>query len=170
MGVYQCSDSLCSKCLLLRFGGGGGRYRCVAATLLNMIWVWSCTLFVMLCMQFGTLTGFLVCLLSFQNCIFYHGCSVALQLLFSMCWTWSRQRRRRGRRPHDVHVRCFEVHGTIHMMAAKSTTWSYLKRAWDNDLTFERASRSLAKTGFLGPPETVISCRVFDVFRRWGWI
>ena len=82
----------------------------------------------------------------------HHGCSVALQLLFSMCWTWSRQRRRRGRRPHDVHVRCFEVHGTIHMMAAKSTTWSYLKRAWDNDLTFERASRSLAKTGSLGPP------------------
>ena len=25
------------KCSLLRFGGGGGRYRCVAATLLNMI-------------------------------------------------------------------------------------------------------------------------------------
>ena len=49
--------------------------------------------------------------------------------------------------PHDVHVRCFEVHGTIHMMAAKSTTWSYLKRGWDNDLAFERASRSLAKTG-----------------------
>ena len=24
----------------------------------------------------------------------------------------------------------------------------YLKRAWDNDLKFERASRSLAKTGF----------------------
>ena len=48
----------------------------------------------------------------------------------------------------DVHVRCFEVHGTIHTMAAKSATWSYLKRAWDNDLTFERASRSLAKTGF----------------------
>ena len=40
LDVYQCSDSLCSKCLLLRFGGGGGRYRCVAATLLNMIWVW----------------------------------------------------------------------------------------------------------------------------------
>ena len=77
----------------------------------------------------------------------HHGCSVALQLLCSMCWTWSRQRRRRGRRPHDVHVRCFEVHGTIHMMAAKSATWSYLKRAWDNDLTFERASRSIAKTG-----------------------
>ena len=33
------------------------------------------------------------------------------------------------------------------MMAAKSTKWSYLKRAWDNDLAFERASRSLAKTG-----------------------
>ena len=32
-------------------------------------------------------------------------------------------------------------------MAAKSTTWSYLKRAWDNDLPFEGASRSLAKTG-----------------------
>ena len=77
----------------------------------------------------------------------HHGCSVALQLLFSMCWTWSRQRRRRGRRPHDVHVRCFEVHGTIHMMAAKSTTWSCLKRGWNNDLGFERASRSLAKTG-----------------------
>ena len=44
------------------------------------------------------------------------------------------------------------------MMVAKSATWSYLKRAWDNDLTFERASRSLAKTGvgwrirILGPP------------------
>ena len=76
-----------------------------------------------------------------------HGCSVALQLLFLKCWTWSRQRRRRGRRPHDVHVRCLEVHGTRHMMVAKSATWSYLKRAWDNDLTFERASRSLAKTG-----------------------
>ena len=32
------------------------------------------------------------------------------------------------------------------MMAAKSATWSYLKRAWDNDLIFARASRSLAKT------------------------
>ena len=42
----------------------------------------------------------------------HHGCSVALQLLFLKCWTWSRQRRRRGRRPHDVHVRCFEVHGS----------------------------------------------------------
>ena len=47
LDVYQCSDSLCSKCLLLRFGGGGGRYRCVAATLLNVIWGWYCTLFVM---------------------------------------------------------------------------------------------------------------------------
>ena len=33
------------------------------------------------------------------------------------------------------------------MMAAQSATWSYLKRAWNNDFTFERASRSLAKTG-----------------------
>ena len=33
------------------------------------------------------------------------------------------------------------------MIAAKSTTWNYLKRAVDNDLTLERASRSLAKTG-----------------------
>ena len=48
LDVYQCSDSLCSKYLLLRFGGGGGRYRCVAATLLDMIWGWSCTLFVMI--------------------------------------------------------------------------------------------------------------------------
>ena len=77
------------------------------------------------------------------------------QRYFLSCLAWSRQRRRRGRRPHDVHVRCLEVHGTIHMMhmmAAKSATWSYLKRAWDNDLTFERASRSLAKTGSSGPP------------------
>ena len=47
LDVYQCSDSLCSKRLLLRFGGGGGRYRCVAATLLNVIWGWYCTFFVM---------------------------------------------------------------------------------------------------------------------------
>ena len=33
------------------------------------------------------------------------------------------------------------------MMVAKPATWSYLKRAWGNDLKFERASRSLAKTG-----------------------
>ena len=36
-------------------------------------------------------------------------CGVALQLLFLKCWTWSRQRRRRGRRPHHVHGRCLEV-------------------------------------------------------------
>ena len=47
LDVYQCSDSLCSKCLLLRFGGGGGRYRCVASILLDMIWGWYGTLFVM---------------------------------------------------------------------------------------------------------------------------
>ena len=101
----------------------------------------------------------------------HHGCSVALQLLFSMWWTWSRQRRRRGRRPHDVHGRCLEVHGTthmMHMMAAMSATWSYLKHAWDNDLSFERASRSLAKTGLSGPPWRVKNHRVFDVFRRWS--
>ena len=39
----------------------------------------------------------------------HRGCSLALQLLFLKCWTWSRQRRRRGRRPHDVHGRCLEV-------------------------------------------------------------
>ena len=43
------------------------RYRFVASILLDMIWGWSCTLFVILCMQFGTLFGFLMCLLSFQN-------------------------------------------------------------------------------------------------------
>ena len=52
------------------------------------------------------------------------------------------------------------------MMAAKSTTWSYLKRAWDNDLTFERASRSLAKTGFSGPPWRVKNHSVFDDGKR----
>ena len=78
----------------------------------------------------------------------HHGCSVALQLLFLTCWTWSRQRRRRGRRPHDVHVRCLEVHGTIHMIGATSAACSCLKRAWGNDQKFKRASRSLAKTGF----------------------
>ena len=36
-----------------------------------------------------------------------------------------------------LSVRCFEVHGTMHIMAAKSTTWSCLKRAWRNDLTFD---------------------------------
>ena len=36
---------------------------------LDMIWVWSCTLFVILWMQFDTLAGFLMCLLSFQNSI-----------------------------------------------------------------------------------------------------
>ena len=51
------------------------------------------------------------------------GCSVALQLLFLKCWTWSRQRRRRGRRPHDVHTRCLEVRGTMHIMVAKSATY-----------------------------------------------
>ena len=81
------------------------------------------------------------------KCFVHHGCSVALQLLVSMRWTWSRQRRRRGRRPHDVHVRCLEVHGTVDMIVAKSATWSYLKRAWGNDQKFKRASRSLAKTG-----------------------
>ena len=106
----------------------------------------------------GRCSSLVLCYLVFW-CVFckkgfvHHGCSVALQLLFSMCWTWSRQRRRRGRRPHDVHVRCLEVHGTrhiMHTMVAKSATCSYLKCAWGNDLTFERASRSLAKTGSAG--------------------
>ena len=52
---------------------------------------------------------------------FQHGCSVAL--LFAVAflnqfWTCSRQRRRLGRRPQDVHVRCLEVHGTIHLSCA----------------------------------------------------
>ena len=55
----------------------------------------------------------------------------------------------------------------FYMMAAKSTTWSCLKRGWDNDLAFERASRSLAKTGLFGPPWRVKNHSVFDVFRRW---
>ena len=43
----------------------------------------------------------LVCLFCKKGFV-HHGCSVALQLLFSMCWTWSRQRRRRGRRPQEM--------------------------------------------------------------------
>ena len=97
-------------------------------------------------MWFGTLTMFLH-VLALILTLYFSTVATSAAIAFFQCLTWSRQRRRRGRRPHDVHVRCFEVHGTIHMMAAKSTTWSYLKRAWDNDLTFERASRSLAKTG-----------------------
>ena len=61
----------------------------------------------------------------------------------------------------DVHVGCLEVQGTTHMMDAKSSAWSYLKRGWDNDLTFERASRSLAKTGLIGPPWRVKNHSVF---------
>ena len=66
---------------------------------------------------------YLVCWYVFcKQGVVHRGCSVALQLLFLKCWTWSRQRRRRGRRPHDVHGRCLEVHGTMHMMVAKSAT------------------------------------------------
>ena len=88
---------------------------------------------------------------------------------FSQCVeAWSRQRRRRGRRPHDVHVRCFGLYGPIHMIAAKSTTWGYLKRAGDNDLTLERASRSLAKTGSSWTLKTEKNQGVFEVFRCLG--
>ena len=45
------------------------RYCSVAAIFLDMIWVWSCTLFVILWMQLGTLAGFLMRLISFQNSI-----------------------------------------------------------------------------------------------------
>ena len=43
-----------------------------------------------------------------------------------------------------------------------------LTHAWDDALTFKRASRSLAKTGFLDPLETVKNRMVFDGFRRWS--
>ena len=100
-----------------------------------------------LCMQVGTLT-WIVDRVSVIAACHFNMVAVALQSLCSVCWTWSRQRRRRGRRPHDVHVRCFAVHGTIHMMVAESVAWSHLKHSWGNDLTFQRASRFLAKTGF----------------------
>ena len=118
-------------------GGGQGVSEALKGSILVKMFI-TCSVL------FGILVYFL------QERFVHHGCSVALQLLFFTCWTWSRQRRRRGRRPHDVHVRCFEVLGAIHMMAAKSVTWSYLKRGLDKDLTLERASRSLAKTSFLG--------------------
>ena len=54
------------------------------------------------------------------------------------------------------------------MRAAKSATWSYLKRAWDNDLAFERASRSLAKTGFAPRLSSEENGGVFEVFRCLG--
>ena len=41
-----------------------------------------------------------------------------------------------------------------------------LTRAWDDASTFKRASRSLAKTGLLGPPKMMKNHCVFDVFRR----
>ena len=47
LDVYQCSDLLRLMCLLWCFGGGGWRYRCVASILLDMIWGWYGTLFVM---------------------------------------------------------------------------------------------------------------------------
>ena len=43
----------------------------------------------------------------------------------------------------------------------------YLKHAWDDVLSFKRASRSLAKTGSIGPSKMVKNHSVFDVFRRW---
>ena len=124
------------------------------------------TIFITLCMLFGIFVCFFgekgfvhaVWYLDLDSCCvffhfsmpFQHGCSVTLQLLFSMCWTWSRQRRRRGRRPHEmigVAWTSQNLHGKRRLVA-KSTTWSYSKRGWDNDLAFERASHSLAKTGF----------------------
>ena len=54
------------------------------------------------------------------------------------------------------------------MIAAKSTTWNYLKRAGDNDLTLKRASRSLAKTGSQGQSSPNIACTKggWRIFKR----
>ena len=52
-------------------------------------------------------------------------------------------------------------------MVAKSKKCSYSKRGWDSDLAFERASRSLAKTGSSGPSKMKKNHSVFEVFRRW---
>ena len=74
-----------------------------------------------LCMQFGTVTWTLAVFFVDFSMAFQHGCSIALQFavgFLNQFWTWSRQRRRRGRRPHDVHVRCLEVRGTIHLLSA----------------------------------------------------
>ena len=45
--AYSCFACFDKVFALLRFGGGGGRYRCVAATLLTVILGVDCTLFVM---------------------------------------------------------------------------------------------------------------------------
>ena len=54
-------------------------------------------------------------------------------------------------------------------MSAGSVCYSlnrlgYLKHAWDDVLSFKRASRSLAKSGFKNGE----NCNVFEVFRRLG--
>ena len=51
------------------------------------------------------------------------------------------------------------------LIVAKSVTWSYLKRAWDNHLKFKHASRSLAKTGFFGGSKSVAGA-VFSLLLR----
>ena len=42
-----------------------------------------------------------------------------------------------------------------------------LKHAWDDVISFKRASRSLAKTGSSRVPKMKKNHSVFEVFRRW---
>ena len=85
LDVCQCSDSLCSKWLLLRFWRGGGRYRCVAATLLNVIWGWYCTLFVTF-FSFSSMLGFRI-LECFEVIAFMSGEMIKSHGL--VCCDWS---------------------------------------------------------------------------------
>ena len=69
---------------------------------------------------------------------------------------WSRSRRRRGRRPHEV----FGFASNVLIIDGE------LRKTFGQCSTLKRASRSLAKTGFWGPPWRVKNHSVFDVFRR----
>ena len=73
------------KVLASSFWGGGGRYHCVAATLLNVFWGWYCTLFVM----FFTCSSMLVfCILECFEVIAFMSGDMAKSVGL-VCCDWS---------------------------------------------------------------------------------
>ena len=115
--------------------------------------IWYFRMFVVrkvLCMQFGTLTWIIDVFAVISECHF----NMVAASHCSCCSQCVGRGQGSAAGAAEDHMTCMLDAlkcGAIHMMAATSTTWSYLKRAWDNDLKFERASRSLAKTGFRDP-------------------